>query len=166
MAANVEIISEHTSFIELIEGGGAFVRDLWKRVVPKKPAGDMTRLDGWQYWRDDNTEAIPKVLISIRVRIPYWWLKRLSDWNSQLRLLAILSLKWGLVLFWLWPLVSKTITDFIEPRPWYLLKIHPPPCRMYTLLTICVSPVLISELCFRSQLCPRKWQEDSVILSL
>ena len=46
MAANVEIISEHTSFMELIEGGGAFVRDLWKRVVPKKPAGDMTRLDG------------------------------------------------------------------------------------------------------------------------
>lgn len=46
MAANVEIISEHTSFMELIEGGGAFVRDLWKRVVPKKPAGDMIRLDG------------------------------------------------------------------------------------------------------------------------
>jgi hypothetical protein len=37
MAANVEVVSEHTSFMELIEGGGAFVRDLWKRVVPKKP---------------------------------------------------------------------------------------------------------------------------------
>jgi hypothetical protein len=36
MAANVEVVSEHTSFMELIEGGGAFVRDLWKRVVPKK----------------------------------------------------------------------------------------------------------------------------------
>ena len=38
IATNVEVISEHTSFIELIKGGGAFVRDLWKRVVPKKPA--------------------------------------------------------------------------------------------------------------------------------
>ena len=28
MAANVEMISEHTSFMELIKGGGAFVRDL------------------------------------------------------------------------------------------------------------------------------------------
>jgi hypothetical protein len=46
MAANVKIISEHTLFMELIEGKVAFVRDLWKRVVSKKPAGDMTRLDG------------------------------------------------------------------------------------------------------------------------
>jgi hypothetical protein len=37
IAANVEVVSEHTSFMDLIEGGGAFVRDLWKRVVPKKP---------------------------------------------------------------------------------------------------------------------------------
>jgi hypothetical protein len=37
IAANVEVISEYTSFIELIEGRGAFMRDLWKRVVPKKP---------------------------------------------------------------------------------------------------------------------------------
>jgi hypothetical protein len=29
-----------------------------------------------------------------------------------------------------------------------------------------ISPLLISELCFCSQLCPRKWQEDSVIFSL
>jgi hypothetical protein len=28
MAANVEVVSEHTSFMDLIEGGGAFVRDL------------------------------------------------------------------------------------------------------------------------------------------
>jgi hypothetical protein len=27
-----------TSFMDLIEGGGAFVLDLWKRVVPKKPS--------------------------------------------------------------------------------------------------------------------------------
>jgi hypothetical protein len=46
MAVNVEIISEYISFMELIKGGGAFMRDLWKRVVSKKPAGDMTRLDG------------------------------------------------------------------------------------------------------------------------
>ena len=44
IAVNVEIISEHTSFIELIEGRGAFVRDLWKRVVPKMPVGEMTML--------------------------------------------------------------------------------------------------------------------------
>ncbi len=37
IAANVHVISEHTSFMDLIEGGGAFMRDLWKRVVPKKP---------------------------------------------------------------------------------------------------------------------------------
>ncbi|PMD40831.1 hypothetical protein L207DRAFT_459618 [Hyaloscypha variabilis F] len=37
IAANVEVVSEHNSFMDLIEGGGAFVRDLWKRVVPKKP---------------------------------------------------------------------------------------------------------------------------------
>jgi hypothetical protein len=32
IAANVEVVSEHTSFMDLIEGRGAFVRDLWKRV--------------------------------------------------------------------------------------------------------------------------------------
>jgi len=50
MAANVEIISEHTSFMVLIEGWGAFVRDLLKRVrlVPKEPAGEMTRLKLFQ----------------------------------------------------------------------------------------------------------------------
>jgi hypothetical protein len=131
------------------------VRDLLKRVrlLPKEPAGEMTRLDGWQHWRDDNAEAIPKVLISVWVRMSYWWLRRSSDWNSQLRLLfkdfAILSLKWG----------SRPVSAMavIEPQPWY---------RMYKLPTICESPLLISELCFRSQLCPRKWQEDSVIFSL
>jgi hypothetical protein len=48
LAANIEIISEYTSFMALIEGGGAFVRDLLKRVrlLPKEPAGEMTRLDG------------------------------------------------------------------------------------------------------------------------
>lgn len=44
MAANVEIISEHTSFMELIEDRDALVRDLWKRVVTKKPTGEMTML--------------------------------------------------------------------------------------------------------------------------
>ncbi|KAN0117088.1 hypothetical protein V8E51_003065, partial [Hyaloscypha variabilis] len=38
IAANVDLVSEHTSFMDLIEGGGAFVRDLWKRVVPKEPS--------------------------------------------------------------------------------------------------------------------------------
>jgi hypothetical protein len=33
IADNVEVVSEHTSFMNLIEDGGAFVRDLWKRVV-------------------------------------------------------------------------------------------------------------------------------------
>jgi hypothetical protein len=28
IAANVEVVSEHTSFMDLIKGGGAFVRDL------------------------------------------------------------------------------------------------------------------------------------------
>jgi hypothetical protein len=37
IAANVKVVSEHTSFMDLIEGRGAFVRDLWKCVVPKKP---------------------------------------------------------------------------------------------------------------------------------
>jgi hypothetical protein len=46
IATNVEIISEYTSFMESIKGGGAFVRDLWKRVVPKKPTREMIRLDG------------------------------------------------------------------------------------------------------------------------
>ncbi len=36
MAANIEVV-RHTSFMDLITGRGAFVRDLWKRVVPKKP---------------------------------------------------------------------------------------------------------------------------------
>lgn len=35
VAANTEVMSEHPTFIELIEEGGAFVRDLWKHVVPR-----------------------------------------------------------------------------------------------------------------------------------
>jgi hypothetical protein len=46
IATNVEIISEHTSFIELIKGRSAFIRDLWKRVLPKKSAREIIRLDG------------------------------------------------------------------------------------------------------------------------
>jgi hypothetical protein len=45
IAANVKIILKHTLFIELIKGRGAFMRDLWKCVVPKKPIRDITRLD-------------------------------------------------------------------------------------------------------------------------
>jgi hypothetical protein len=41
IAASVEVVSEHTSFMDLIEDGGAFVRDLWKRVVPKSPSQGM-----------------------------------------------------------------------------------------------------------------------------
>lgn len=41
IAANVEVVSEHTSFMDLLEDGGAFVRDLWKRVVPKSPSRKM-----------------------------------------------------------------------------------------------------------------------------
>jgi len=33
-AANAEVISEHPQFIKMIEEGGAFIRDLWKCVVP------------------------------------------------------------------------------------------------------------------------------------
>ena len=35
IAANVKVMSEHETFNELIEEGGAFVRDLWKRVLPR-----------------------------------------------------------------------------------------------------------------------------------
>ncbi|KAE9366048.1 hypothetical protein N431DRAFT_517078 [Stipitochalara longipes BDJ] len=34
-AANVKVLSEHEMFEELIEEGGAFVSDLWKRVLPR-----------------------------------------------------------------------------------------------------------------------------------
>ncbi|CZR54968.1 uncharacterized protein PAC_04853 [Phialocephala subalpina] len=34
VAANAEVISEHPLFIKMIEEGGAFIRDLWKCVVP------------------------------------------------------------------------------------------------------------------------------------
>lgn len=37
LVANFEVVSKHTSFMDLIEGRGAFVRDVWKRVMPKKP---------------------------------------------------------------------------------------------------------------------------------
>jgi hypothetical protein len=43
IAANVEVVSEHTSFMDLIKGGCAFVRDIWKRVVPKKPSSYSRR---------------------------------------------------------------------------------------------------------------------------
>jgi hypothetical protein len=33
-AANVEVLSEHLPFTKIIEEGGAFIRDLWKRLVP------------------------------------------------------------------------------------------------------------------------------------
>ncbi|KAG9228013.1 hypothetical protein BJ875DRAFT_390272, partial [Amylocarpus encephaloides] len=48
LATNVEIISEYTSFIVLIKGGGAVVQDLLKRVrlLPKELVREMTRLDG------------------------------------------------------------------------------------------------------------------------
>jgi hypothetical protein len=35
IAANVKVMSEDETFQELIEEGGAFVRDLWKRVLPR-----------------------------------------------------------------------------------------------------------------------------------
>jgi hypothetical protein len=37
IAANAMVMSEHTTFMNLIEEGGAFVRDLWGRIVPKMP---------------------------------------------------------------------------------------------------------------------------------
>jgi hypothetical protein len=46
MAANVEIISEYTLFIELIKDRGALIRDLWKHIVTKKPTREIIRLDG------------------------------------------------------------------------------------------------------------------------
>jgi hypothetical protein len=47
LATNIEIISEYTSFIVLIKGGGAFMQDLLKRIrlLPKEPAGEIIRLD-------------------------------------------------------------------------------------------------------------------------
>jgi hypothetical protein len=33
--ANVKVISEHEAFLALIQDGGAFVRDLWKRVLTR-----------------------------------------------------------------------------------------------------------------------------------
>jgi hypothetical protein len=33
--ANVKIMSEHEAFLALIQDGGTFVRDLWKRVLPR-----------------------------------------------------------------------------------------------------------------------------------
>jgi len=33
--------------MDLIKGGGAFVRDLWKRVVPKKPTSRDESLNHW-----------------------------------------------------------------------------------------------------------------------
>jgi hypothetical protein len=41
IAAKVEVVSEHTSFIDLIEVGDAFVRDLWRRVLPKSLSHGM-----------------------------------------------------------------------------------------------------------------------------
>ena len=41
IAANVEVVSEYASFMDLIEDGGAFVRDLWKHVVLKSPSQEM-----------------------------------------------------------------------------------------------------------------------------
>jgi len=35
IAANAAVMSEHAKFIKLVEMGGAFVRDLWKRVLPR-----------------------------------------------------------------------------------------------------------------------------------
>lgn len=35
VAANVKIMSEHEAFLALIQDGGNFVRDLWKRVLPR-----------------------------------------------------------------------------------------------------------------------------------
>ncbi len=35
VAAYAEVISEHPTFIKMIEEGGAFARDLWKCVVPR-----------------------------------------------------------------------------------------------------------------------------------
>ncbi|PMD26189.1 hypothetical protein NA56DRAFT_698355 [Hyaloscypha hepaticicola] len=35
VAANVKIMSEHEAFLALIQDGGTFVRDLWKRVLPR-----------------------------------------------------------------------------------------------------------------------------------
>jgi hypothetical protein len=35
VAANVEVMSDHTTFITLLEEGGVFVRDLWKRILLK-----------------------------------------------------------------------------------------------------------------------------------
>ncbi|KAG9228376.1 hypothetical protein BJ875DRAFT_477644 [Amylocarpus encephaloides] len=38
IAANVGVVSEQDSFTDLIEDGGAFVRDIWKLVVPRGPS--------------------------------------------------------------------------------------------------------------------------------
>ncbi len=35
VAANVKVMSEHEAFLALIQDGGTFVRDLWKRVLPR-----------------------------------------------------------------------------------------------------------------------------------
>ena len=35
VAANVKVMSEHEHFLALIQDGGTFVRDLWKRVLPR-----------------------------------------------------------------------------------------------------------------------------------
>jgi hypothetical protein len=35
VAANVKLMSEHEDFLALIQDGGTFVRDIWKRVLPR-----------------------------------------------------------------------------------------------------------------------------------
>ena len=39
-AANINLLMENSSFIDLIEGGGAFVRDLLKRIISCQPVRD------------------------------------------------------------------------------------------------------------------------------
>lgn len=80
--------STHVEATQMILSG-------WTDILSSKSWSNLCTCKSsinYGHWKDDNAKAGPKVLISVRVCMPYWWLKRLSHWNSQLR---------------------------SEPRPWY-----------------------------------------------